>query len=71
MVGAAQDRIGQPSWWVSSVPAATSCRVGFQMWKLERSISSTRSLPALGPSFRPSRAASSSPPAPPPTITMS
>ncbi len=51
---------------MSSVPAATSCSDGFQMWNNCWSTSVTCS----APSWRPSLLASSRPPAPPPTITM-
>ncbi|EEF24419.1 conserved hypothetical protein [Ricinus communis] len=57
----------RPSWWISSVPAATSCSDGFHTWYSRLSTSVTLS----GPSLRPSLQASSSPPAPPPTITIS
>src|SRR5438128_6404110 len=54
---------------MSMLPAAISCRCGFQKWVRAFSISVTCALLRL-PSRSPSRVASSSPPAPPPTITI-
>src|SRR3982751_3063795 len=54
---------------MSMLPAATSCRCGFQKCVRVFSISVTCALLPL-PSLSPRRVASSSPPAPPPTMTM-
>src|SRR5688500_6203135 len=54
---------------MSMLPAATSCRSGFQRCVRLRSTSVTLACPRR-PSVSPSRVASSSPPAPPPTTTM-
>ena len=51
------------------LPEAISCSLGFQTWVRLRSISVTSAC-LRRPSVSPSRVASSSPPAPPPTMTM-
>src|SRR5678816_4229243 len=51
------------------LPEAISCSLGFQTWVRFLSISVIAPLPRL-PSVSPSLVASSSPPAPPPTMTM-
>src|SRR5919112_6175749 len=53
----------------SSVPTAISCSSGFQIWVRLTSIGVIRAF-LRRPSLRPSAVASTSPPAPPPTITM-
>src|SRR5436305_12231741 len=50
------------------LPAAISCSFGFHTWVRLRSISVISNFP-LRPYLSPRRVASSSPPAPPPTIT--
>src|SRR3954469_14130957 len=54
---------------MSMLPAATSCSSGFHRWVRLRSMSVTSARP-LRASRSPSRVASSSPPAPPPAMTM-
>src|SRR5688500_1850782 len=54
---------------MSMLPAAISCRCGFQKCVRAFSTSVMCALPRL-PSLWPSRVTSSSPPAPPPTTTM-
>src|SRR3954468_10145711 len=53
---------------MSMLPAAISCRCGFQKWVRAHSISVISARPRR-PSLSPSFVASSRPPAPPPTMT--